>query len=101
MNWEFPVSWYSCQILCNTFSNTVETKIQRKTETASNCLAGKKKKILFSQDFADYKKKMLIYLSIRSLNVLLLGILFKKQTNKQLKWNSPRVPKLLADTTGS
>lgn len=68
MNWEFPVTWYNCQSLCNTFSNTVKTKIQHNTGTASNCLAGtKKKKILFSQDFADYRKKMLIYLSIRSL----------------------------------
>lgn len=40
----FIVNLCGCQILCNTVSNTVETKIQHNTGTASNGLAGKKTK---------------------------------------------------------
>lgn len=69
----FIVNLCGCQILCNTVSNTVETKIQHNTGTASNGLAGKKtnktkhpthpnkqKTLCLVSIFVDGRKKILI-----------------------------------------
>lgn len=44
MTWGFIVSWCNFQIPCNTFWNTVGTKIEHNTEIASNFLADKKRR---------------------------------------------------------
>lgn len=72
----FTVCWCSRLILCNTFSNTVETKIQHNTRITCNCLASKKTittpptKILFGQDFANCRKILIMAPFLRPLSLL-------------------------------